>query len=265
MPAACPICKAAIPEGRPNDEAFRKRVAEARIACSCGESVPVLEAEEHSCEHTKKRKLPQDSLPPSLPKAPAPAPNRSTFTCPLCGERNLSTAGLIEHCDKEHASQRGPVSAVCPVCLSMPWGDPNYISRDFLSHLRLRHHGCKYEEICDFEADEETMLRRAMEESMRSAGVADKDQEALLAQVLAESAWEAQEAQGACSESEGEDAVEASDVEESNRVAENKSNAASENPVVEDNSTSEQPSLESNNDMSLSKSVSLEGNSTVEA
>eukprot|EP00913_Durusdinium_trenchii_P009998 g9384.t1 len=71
----------------------------------------------------------------------------------------------------------------------MPWGDPNYVSRDFMSHLELRHR-CDYAVLTDFEADEEAMLRRALEESCREAGVEDFEDE--LQRVLEESAREAE-------------------------------------------------------------------------
>mmetsp|Transcript_23630 Transcript_23630/g.49413 ORF Transcript_23630/g.49413 Transcript_23630/m.49413 type:complete len:84 (+) Transcript_23630:555-806(+) len=69
----------------------------------------------------------------------------------------------------------------------MPWGDPNYVSRNFISHLELRHR-CDYAVLTDFDADEEAMLRRALEESAREAG--EDCYEAELQRILEESARE---------------------------------------------------------------------------
>uniref|UniRef100_W5KSZ6 Ring finger protein 114 n=1 Tax=Astyanax mexicanus TaxID=7994 RepID=W5KSZ6_ASTMX len=67
----------------------------------------------------------------------SPVPNRYTFLCPYCREPNLDQDGLVEHCNSQHA--RDPRPVVCPICSSMPWGDPNYKSSDFFQHLRIRH------------------------------------------------------------------------------------------------------------------------------
>lgn len=189
---ACPVCRAELPADRPLDEAFARHVAESVIRCDCGVEVPVLEAEAHSCESTRKRKRPS-VVPPSATRRPPVTPNRSTFACPLCDERNLTSQGLMEHCERVHMSggRGGPVSATCPICLAMPWGDPTYVSRDFISHLRLRHR-CDYTVLTDFEADEEAMLRRALRDSMCSAGYEQEleEEERILAEVLEQSAQE---------------------------------------------------------------------------
>uniref|UniRef100_A0A3B3RRK3 RING-type E3 ubiquitin transferase n=1 Tax=Paramormyrops kingsleyae TaxID=1676925 RepID=A0A3B3RRK3_9TELE len=64
-------------------------------------------------------------------------PNRFTFSCPYCNFQNLDQDGLVEHCTSLHA--RDTRHVVCPICASMPWGDPNYRSADFFQHLKIRH------------------------------------------------------------------------------------------------------------------------------
>jgi len=204
----CPVCRAPLPDDRPHDEAFALHVAVSMVDCPCGAQVSVLHAEGHVCQHTRKRKIP-DGLSMVIPggrKPPPPAPNRSTFACPLCEERNLTAQGLLEHCEKEHNCE-GRMSATCPICSSMPWGDPTYVSRDFLAHLRLRHR-CDYTVLADFEADEESMFRRALAESIKSAGIEAEieEEERVLAQVLQQSAEEASRA----SASEADDGSSAS-------------------------------------------------------
>eukprot|EP00971_Amphidinium_carterae_P256357 5090195-Amphidinium_carterae.1 len=56
------------------------------------------------------------------------------------------------------------VAAVCPICAAMPWGDPSYVSNDLLRHLKLRHQ-CDYETLTDFDADEEAILARVLQQS----------------------------------------------------------------------------------------------------
>lgn len=189
---ACPICRSPLPAERPRDSDFAAWALAKCLPCECGVQVALLDADEHECEHVKRQRLPFESARGSCALAPV-GPNRSTFACPLCSERNLTSTGLVEHFEQKHA--QGKVSAVCPICLSMPWGDPSIVSQDFRSHLKLRHR-CDYATLTDFEMDEEAMMRRAIEESLQTNGnsiITDADEDAILLQVLQESARETEE------------------------------------------------------------------------
>mmetsp|Transcript_80817 Transcript_80817/g.140325 ORF Transcript_80817/g.140325 Transcript_80817/m.140325 type:complete len:268 (-) Transcript_80817:148-951(-) len=163
---SCPVCTAALPEEGELDEQFMQKCAAKRLRCACGADVALLQAEGHTCDKTAGRESPKCRRLETSQEPPPSAPNRSTFSCPVCKEPNLSRQGLLDHCNAKHASR--PISAVCPVCLAMPWGDPSYVSRDFLSHLNLRHR-CDYDVLADYEADEEAMFQRALEASMLDA------------------------------------------------------------------------------------------------
>ena len=182
----CPVCAKTLDCNIDDD--FAALLAAKTVTCNgCEQEIPLLAAESHDCGRLKKCARVD---PPFEGRKPIQAaPNRSTFKCPWCHEANFSAQSLLEHCKSKHKGTGAPTSAVCPICASMPWGDPNYVSRDFLSHLELRHR-CDYAVLTDFEADEEDMLRKALEESCREAGLAT-DYEDELQRVLEESAREA--------------------------------------------------------------------------
>ncbi|XP_044280233.1 E3 ubiquitin-protein ligase RNF138 isoform X1 [Varanus komodoensis] len=60
-----------------------------------------------------------------------------TFKCPICQESNFTRQSLLDHCNDSHLYQIDPV--ICPICVCLPWGDPNQVTRDFVGHLNQRH------------------------------------------------------------------------------------------------------------------------------
>ncbi len=62
----------------------------------------------------------------------------------------MDRVSLIDHVNQKHRS----IPAVCPICITYPHGDPNYVSNDLSGHLKVRH---RYDmgEVIENDVDED--------------------------------------------------------------------------------------------------------------
>jgi len=184
----CPLCRLNFdPAKRVKNSALDATIHSHKGRCKgCGKKIQLNKLRSHnqSCskliESAQAHKFeplldPQNS--PSTKNgvaaaaAAAAAENRSTFKCPFCGIKNLDSNNLVKHCNEKHQDSSSQV--VCPICASMPWGDPTMLSSNFLQHLNLRHR-FEYHTFVDYDQDDDEMLRRAIEASLN---VDDEDDE----------------------------------------------------------------------------------------
>jgi len=61
-----------------------------------------------------------------------------SLTCPFCGKMGYTETTLQDHVSVEHSDT---YEVVCPICASVPGGDPNHVTEDFAAHLTLDHRG----------------------------------------------------------------------------------------------------------------------------
>lgn len=60
-----------------------------------------------------------------------------SLTCPFCGKMGYTETSLQDHVTADHPDTAYEV--VCPICASVPGGDPNHVTDDFAAHLTLDH------------------------------------------------------------------------------------------------------------------------------
>uniref|UniRef100_A0A1E1X608 Putative potassium channel modulatory factor-like protein n=1 Tax=Amblyomma aureolatum TaxID=187763 RepID=A0A1E1X608_9ACAR len=164
----CPLCRSTFdPSKTVRAKDLAKNIATLKAPCSgCRKvlSLSKLRAHHSSCS---------DELEGAAAAPPVYQPphgqssgkeNRCTFPCPYCEADNLDLAALRDHCNANHYNS--PHSVVCPVCASMPWGNPHQKSINFLSHLNLRHR-FEYDTYVDYGMDDDDALQQALEASLK--------------------------------------------------------------------------------------------------
>lgn len=130
--SGCPMCRSQIFQ---NDLAMNQELSHQltteNYTCKCGLTMKYVQYNAHSeiC-----RSIKEDFVVHTI-KPKEKVVNRWTFECPVCHVKNLDRKGLLEH----FASSHHKASGVCPICVTMPWGDPNYRTQNLLAHLQTRH------------------------------------------------------------------------------------------------------------------------------
>lgn len=79
-----------------------------------------------------------------------------SFTCPFCKRMGLSDQTLLEHVTAEHTD--AALEVVCPVCATLPGGEPNMVTDDFAGHLTLEHRTTNARDLISF-LDEPSAIR----------------------------------------------------------------------------------------------------------
>lgn len=162
----CPICRTTITSGALDTDTI-EQLEKMQAECEgCQQKVHVTDLSKHQtkCEsflNLNKSRIQKNILKVDETKV---AKNRSTFACPFakngCKVKNLDNKGLIDHLNKKHRREKNK-SGVCPICVSMPWGDPNYVSNNVIQHIQTRH-AFDYIEFVDYNQDDEDAMLQAI-------------------------------------------------------------------------------------------------------
>jgi hypothetical protein len=162
----CPVCRQTFdPRNCQTDEKIENLLRTKTNQCEgCKKQVYLNQLRAHAavCEGLKN-KVKEAAAKLQIQNPHVDTPNRHTFQCPYCTVKHLDSAGLVKHCNEQHSGNRSNV--VCPICASMPWGDPNFRSTNFIRHLNTRHR-FEYDTYVDYQQDDDDMLQAAIQASM---------------------------------------------------------------------------------------------------
>ncbi|MBZ3878104.1 E3 ubiquitin-protein ligase RNF114 [Sciurus carolinensis] len=162
----CGVCRSALAPGVRAVE-LERQIESTETSChGCRKNFFLSKIRAHVATCSKYQNYIMEGVKATTKDAslqPRNVPNRYTFPCPYCPEKNFDQEGLVEHCKLSHSTDTK--SVVCPICASMPWGDPNYRSANFIEHIQRRHQ-FSYDTFVDYDVDEEDMMNQVLQRSI---------------------------------------------------------------------------------------------------
>lgn len=162
----CPVCRTYFqPHQKSKAHFIERQIFQSSSTCTgCYRQFPMSRLRAHRASCTQMSSdLSFSPVAPTRQSFPE-AKNRSTFTCPYCNKRNMDCNSLLQHVNNYHKGETQ--SVVCPICASMPWGNPNQRSANFVDHINLRHK-FEYDTFVDYENEEDTVLKQVLAKSMQ--------------------------------------------------------------------------------------------------
>ncbi|KAM6278278.1 E3 ubiquitin-protein ligase RNF125 [Spheniscus humboldti] len=150
----CPYCRAYLPsEGIPATDIAKKMESTYQNCTECETQVCLSEMRAHlrTCEKYIEKYGPVQELGDAVTR----------YSCPYC-QCEVDEDELMDHCLTYHGSERRAVC--CPICCLTPGRDPSYFSRNFISHLQLRHTP-HYEDYIDINTVGEVLVERVLDGS----------------------------------------------------------------------------------------------------
>nr|XP_025860759.1 RING finger protein 166 isoform X1 [Vulpes vulpes] len=107
----CPLCRLPFDPKKVDKAAHvEKQLSSYKAPCrGCNKKVTLAKMRVHvsSCMKVQEQMANCPKFVPVVPTSqpiPSAVPNRSTFTCPYCGARNLDQQELLKHCVDNHRS-----------------------------------------------------------------------------------------------------------------------------------------------------------------
>ncbi|XP_053485730.1 E3 ubiquitin-protein ligase RNF138-like isoform X2 [Ictalurus furcatus] len=180
----CPLCRSPVSEREHRATDIQQKMREKKGKCrACGKEKFLSKMRLHyrTCRKYIDEFGPIDEPTVPLPVQTPTQPQSSVFipnivipthsnsagrvyACPYCSLMDLSDMALVEHCVRQHHQDQTPI--VCPICASMPWGIPDYISRNFIGHL-VRRHRFSYTTYMNESEDDDVQLFWALQVSVQ--------------------------------------------------------------------------------------------------